>query len=40
MKATEIREKLPQYLDVADERKIEAIYIILEDNLASYGYSI
>jgi hypothetical protein len=35
VKATEIREKLHQYLDVADERKIEAIYIMLEDNLAS-----
>ena len=36
----EIREKIHQYIHLADERKIEAIYIMLEDNIASYGYSI
>lgn len=39
MGASEIREKLHQYIDLADERKIEAIYIMLEDDIASYGYS-
>jgi len=35
----EIREKLHQYIDCADKRKIEAIYIMLEDEIASYGYN-
>ncbi len=39
MEATEIREKLHQYIDLADERKIEAIYIMLEDDIESYDYS-
>lgn len=33
-----IREKLHQYIDAADERKIQAIYIILEDEIASDNY--
>ena len=40
METTEIRKKLHQYIDLADARKIEAIYIMLEDDIASYGYSI
>lgn len=39
METAEIREKLHQYIDLADERKIEAIYIMLEDEIISYGYN-
>ena len=34
-----IREKLLEYINMTNERKIEAIYIMLEDDIASYGYS-
>jgi len=39
METTAIREKLHKYIDVADERKIEAMYIMLEDEIASYDYN-
>lgn len=39
METVEIREKLHQYIDLADERKIEAIFIMLEEEIASFGYS-
>ena len=38
METVEIREKLHQYIDLADERKIEAIFIMLEDEIGSYCY--
>ena len=38
MNTIAIREKLHQYIDEADERKIEAMYIILEDEIAQNGY--
>ena len=40
METIKIREKLHQYIDLADERKIEAIYIMLEDEIASYDYNM
>lgn len=38
METNAIREKLHQYIDAADERKIQAIYIILEDEIVSDNY--
>jgi hypothetical protein len=33
MKATDIKQKLHQYIDTADEKKLQAIYTILEDEI-------
>lgn len=33
MSASQIREKLVDYLQVADEEKIKALYIMLEDEI-------
>ncbi len=33
MKTKSIREKLVQYLQIADDRKVKAIYMILEDDI-------
>jgi hypothetical protein len=38
MAAEELRDKLHKYIDVAEERKIEAIYTMLEEDIASYNY--
>ena len=38
MAAEELRDKLHKYIDVAEERKIEAIFTMLEEDIASYGY--
>ena len=34
MKASAIREKLYDYIRVADDKKIKAIYMMLEDDIA------
>ena len=31
--ATSLRDKLHQYIDVADEQKLQAIYVLLEDEI-------
>ena len=36
--ASSLRDKLHQYIDVADEQKIQAIYVLLEDDI-DYRYS-
>ena len=33
MKSTDIKQKLHQYIDTADEKKLQAIYTILEDEI-------
>ena len=33
MEANELREKLTEYIKVADEKKLEAIYTLLEDDI-------
>jgi hypothetical protein len=33
MSTTDIRQKLHEYIRIADERKIKAIYVILEDEI-------
>ena len=33
MEAIQIRETLHEYIDTADEKKLEAIYIILQDSI-------
>jgi hypothetical protein len=33
MDTVDIREQLHQYLEVADDRKVEAMYVMLEDAL-------
>lgn len=33
MDTIEIREQLHQYLEVADDRKLEAMYVMLEDDI-------
>ena len=37
-KASNLRDKLHQYIDVADEQKLQAIYVLLEDEI-DYKYS-
>lgn len=40
MKPTQIREKLHQYINKVDEKKLEAIYTIFEGDMeGSYTYS-
>lgn len=40
MATTQIREELHEYIDTVDERKLEAIYLVLRDNFNSkYSYS-
>ena len=36
--AFSLRDKLHQYIDVADEQKLQAIYVLLEDEI-DYKYS-
>jgi uncharacterized protein (DUF2336 family) len=31
--AASLRDKLHQYIDVADEQKLQAIYVLLEDDI-------
>lgn len=31
--ASSLRDKLHQYIDVADEQKLQAIYVLLEDDI-------
>ena len=38
MTTTIIRERLVDYIKVADDKKIEAIYTLLEDQLVSEGH--
>jgi putative addiction module component (TIGR02574 family) len=33
MRTTQIRRQLHEYIDSADDKKLKAIYILLEDNL-------
>ena len=35
MVSIKIREKLHEYIDTADEKKLEAIYTLLQDNIDS-----
>jgi len=37
--ASSLRDKLHQYIDVADEQKLQAIYVLLEDEI-DYKYSL
>ena len=40
MATSQIREVLHEYIDSADEKKLEAIYIVLKDSISSdYAYS-
>ena len=40
MAAVQIKEVLHEYIDTADEKKLEAIYTILKDSITSdYQYS-
>lgn len=40
MEAVQIRETLHEYIDTADEKKLEAIYTVLKDSLPNeYEYS-
>lgn len=36
--AGSLRDKLHQYIDVADEQKLQAIYVLLEDEI-NWAYS-
>ncbi len=38
MATQQIREELHEYIDTVDEKKLEAIYLVLKDNINS-GYS-
>lgn len=40
MVTTQIREELHEYIDTVDEKKLEAIYLVLRDNINSdYSYN-
>ena len=40
MEAIQIRETLHEYIDTADEKKLEAIYTILQDSISTdFKYS-
>ena len=40
MATLQIREALHEYIDTADEKKLEAIYVILKDSISSdYAYT-
>jgi hypothetical protein len=40
MESTDIKEKLHHYIDIADEKKLHAIYTILEDEIeGEYFYA-
>jgi hypothetical protein len=40
MATTQIREELHEYIDTEDEKRLEAIYLVLKDNINSeYSYS-
>jgi hypothetical protein len=39
MATSQIREALHEYIDTADKKKLEAIYIVLKDSISSdYAY--
>jgi hypothetical protein len=41
MAAEQLKEKLHEYIDTADEKKLEAMYTILQDNIgAAHQYCI
>ena len=37
MKNTELKEKLHQYIETADEKKLKAIYTMVEEEIAEYN---
>lgn len=38
MTTTSIRQKLHSYLEVADDKKIKAMYIMLEDDIEKFSF--
>lgn len=38
MTTTSIRQKLHSYLEVADDKKIKAMYIMLEDDIEEFSF--
>ena len=38
MTFTALKEKLHEYIDHADEKKVKAIYTLIEDNIEETGY--
>jgi len=38
MESSSIRSRLHEYIDIADERKLEAIYLILESDMEQGGH--
>ena len=41
MEALQIRQKLHEYIDTVDEKKLEAIYLILEEGIRdNYQYTV
>jgi hypothetical protein len=38
MKTGEIRKKLHNYIDVAEEKKLKAIYTMVEDDMGEYDH--
>jgi hypothetical protein len=40
MKTTDIKEKLHQYIETADEKKLKAIYTMVEEDIARMRYEV
>jgi len=39
MTIAEIRKELHQYIDLADEKKLKAIHVLLENEASNHGYT-